>query len=146
MWDDRTELKTTIPRYSRGLALCYGIHGVVVGTFYLNLGLMGFLNFHSAGESIAFLAAGILQPAPMFLTALALGRGWRWARRLAVFLPVFFVICVLARYLVAIRLGTILPVFYVVAYSCEFQIMNLPGAIVLAIAAALLLKPDASSG
>jgi len=126
--------------------LCYGIHGVAVGGFFFLVILVNSQGAGSAAEANEVLAAAILQPAPMFAAGCALWFGWRWARLLALFLPVVIAICYLGRS--AWPPGTVrpdMPPFFPF-YFCVLQVKNLPGASVLAILAAGVLLRDAMTG
>jgi hypothetical protein len=110
------------------LALCYAIHGVLVGGFWLVAVGMNSQAARNATEGILALTAVLLQPMPMFVTSVALRRGWRWARKLAMVLPFLLAPCGLEQLVwpYSLNHGSLATFFYL-------QIMNIPGAIGLAI-------------
>jgi hypothetical protein len=146
MTDESNESKVRVPWPDRILGVCYGIHGIAVGEFFFLVILVNSQGAGSAAEASQVLAAAVLQPVPMFVAGFALWCGWRWARLLALFLPVVIAICYLGRS--AWPPGTVrpdVPPFFPF-YFCVLQLKNIPGASVLALIAAGFLLRDAIIG
>jgi len=127
-------------RSYRIIALCYGIHGVFVGGVCLLWAFLGLQGARSHEQVNAILAAGFLQPAPMFITALALWLGRQWASPLTLFLLAFIAISYLVRPSNAANPN---PEPFFRFYFGSFQAANFPGATVLALVTAGFLLRDA---
>jgi hypothetical protein len=143
MSEGQAESKVKVSRSNLGLASCYVIYGVLVSGFFFLVGAVNSQAARSATEANTVVAAAILSAMPMFITGIALGFGWRWARRLAIVLPAVLAVCGLERFF-----GTPInllsdraPVVEFIGYFCFIQIRNLPGAIVLALVALALDEP-----
>ena len=119
------------------LAGCYGIHGAVVGGLQCLSTVTSFQAMTPDRDMDALLTALILQPVPMFIVALALWLGWRWAWLLAVSLPVVLAISYVT--LVAPYLAVRMPPHAVAFqfYIFAIQTSNIPGATILAIFTAI---------
>jgi hypothetical protein len=109
--------------------------------------LMGIIGIQAAAVDteaifVASVVTSLLQPVPMFIVALALSRGWRWGRLLAISLPIVVVaLCALAYcFVVPGRpqdLSLILPLYF-----RDSQMFNFPGALILAILTARSPRDD----
>jgi hypothetical protein len=133
--------KARVPWSDRILGLCYWIHGVAVGGFCLTVVLVNSQGARSAAEAGAAIALALLQPAPMIVAGCALLLGWRRARLLAMLLPV-----IMTTLWCLGRLGCppewvrrAVPPF-LPFYFCALQAKNIPGASVLAVVAAILIR------
>ena len=121
---------------NRLLASCYTIHGAVVGGLLFFVVLINSQAARTALEGNLAIVAVLIQPVPMFITAIVLWRGWRWARLLAVFLPILIGLC---------SLGQSGPRAHAdpVALFCDLQMKNIFGAFGLAIVTAYFVRSDA---
>jgi hypothetical protein len=128
----------------RILALCYGIHGVAIGGLSFVSAIIGSQGARSHAEVNAGLVAVLLQPVPMFITALALWLGWRWGRLLAVLLPFVLAACYLERLFGAPGPpGNMDPDAMFPFYFCAVQLENIPGATMLGLVTARFMLRDA---
>lgn len=131
------EFEPRVSRSSRILGWCYGIHGVLIGGFLFFVVLVNSHGARSAAEAGQAIVAALLQPVPMFVAAAAFLLGRRWARPLAMLLPVAIALCYLGRF----AGGPNSPHDFLF-YFCALQLKNIPGATVLALVAAGFLLRD----
>jgi hypothetical protein len=115
---------------------------LVGGLFFLVV-LINSQGARSSSEMFAALTAALLQPVPMFLTALAAGYGGRWTRLLAVLLPAVLAVCYLGPAVSETIHRT--AFFQFVGYFCSLQTFNVPGATILALLAIGFSVWDASA-
>lgn len=97
------------------------------------------------------MAAHVLLPVPMLLIALAFRLEWRWARPLAVFLPVLIGIGFIATSFYMDRsigdswiyLCDRSRLYQFVAYFWDLQMGNMPGGVVFGLVVLILMALDA---